>query len=686
MASESDPQQSADNNTHKMSQYIEEIGQLRGRLEQTESQSRRQIEYLERALETNRQLLQEIYRSRGWRIWMGITLPVRILRRIQSGLKRALSRPWLIPSMVYEAWQSLREEQMGALERLVKFPLKDVSNPHDPEYQAWINTFEELSEAQKHRFKALARASDNGQKITLAIFLKGQAVAGLDLSLNSVKAQTYPHWEVWVVADAAAVDAVKNLIPTGDSRFNVSAISTDGFQRALNELIQNSESNFIGLLQPGDQLAADALSFVAMEIDAHPHAALIYSDEDKIDGQGYRYDHYFKADYCPDLVLSQDYISRFGLFNRNLALRLGGVSAGYGDAAIYELMLRICFESDKAEIRHIERILYHIGDDAESESIVDVGDRVNALQDLLQKQGVTAEVSESPLLEGCVRIRYLLPDPQPLISIIIPTRNGLALLKQCIESIQQKTDYQNYEILVVDNNSDEPEMLAYLEGLDGAAGISVLPYPGTFNFSAINNFAVEHAKGELLAFLNNDIEVIEPSWLNEMASLAIREQTGAVGARLWYPDDRLQHAGVIVGIRGLAGHAMKFLPKDSPGYQGRAMLVQNYSALTAACLVVRKEVFKLVGGFDEINLAVAFNDVDFCLRLVEAGYLNVWTPFAELYHHESATRGAEDTMEKQLRFQGEVHYMLKRWEQYLEHDPAYNSNLTRVTEGFELSW
>ncbi|MEJ2619056.1 MAG: glycosyltransferase family 2 protein [Candidatus Thiodiazotropha sp.] len=686
MVNDSDPSDSTEYNSHKLSQYLEEIGQLRGALEQTESQSRRQIEYLERMLEQSQQQLQQIYRSRGWRIWMGITLPLRILRIIRPDFKRLLTTPWLIPSTISQARQFLRDEDRDALERLEKRSLKDASNPHDAEYQAWINNFELANEPQTVGVEASANTISQAVKIALVMVLKGQGLDDLKISLDSLFEQKHPLWELWLIGSAAMVEAAKQVLPESDKRIRFSVSSTDDIDQEIDNIIHDTNSDLIGQLQPGDRLAEDALYYVAVENEAHPEAVLIYSDEDKMDGQGYRYNHYFKPDYNPDLILSQDYISRLGLFRRSKALQLGGVSSGYGDAVFYELMLRICRSSDNAEIRHIERVLYHIGEDGVCGFMASVDQRISAVQSLLADGEVQAEVSKSPLIEGGVRVRYLMPDSLPLVSIIIPTRNGLHLLKQCIESIQQKTDYKNYEILIVDNHSDEPEMLAYLEKLNDQAAIRVLPYPGIFNFSAINNFAVKQAKGELLAFLNNDIEVISNSWLDEMASHALREQTGAVGARLWYPDDRLQHAGVIVGIRGLAGHAMKFLPMGLAGYQGRALQVQNYTALTAACLVVRKEVFSAVGGFDEVNLAVAFNDVDFCLRLVEAGYSNVWTPFAELYHHESATRGAEDTQEKQLRFQGEVHYMLKRWERYLEHDPAYNRNLTRVTEGFELSW
>ncbi|RMU65027.1 hypothetical protein ALP29_201365 [Pseudomonas syringae pv. avii] len=247
------------------------------------------------------------------------------------------------------------------------------------------------------------------------------------------------------------------------------------------------------------------------------------------------------------------------------------------------------------------------------------------------------------------------------------------------------TTYTHYEIILIDNGSDDPESLEYFAQLDLEENIRVLRDDGPFNYSALNNAAVRIANGELIGFINNDIEVISPEWLSEMVSIALQPKVGAVGARLWYPDNTLQHGGVIVGLGGVAGHSHKYLPKGAPGYFCRAELIQEFSAVTAACLIVKKSIVDEVGGLDEENLKVTFNDVDFCLRVQEAGYLNVWTPFAELYHRESATRGHEDTPQKQQRFSQEVQYMKSRWPQMLV-DYVYNPNLTLDYEDFSLAW
>jgi len=299
-----------------------------------------------------------------------------------------------------------------------------------------------------------------------------------------------------------------------------------------------------------------------------------------------------------------------------------------------------------------------------------------------QKINASAEISGHDY-----RVRYSLPAPPPMVTLIIPTRNGLQLLRPCIDGILKKTAYPNYEILIVDNASHDPETLQYFNELLSESRVRVLRDEHPFNYSALNNTAAKSAHGEVLGLLNNDLDVISPDWLSEMVGIAMQPKVGAVGARLWYPNETIQHAGVILGIMGGAGHAHKGFPKWNHGYVRRANLIQGLSAVTGACLVIRKAIYEEVGGLDETNLQVAFNDIDFCLRVREAGYRNVWTPYAELYHHESATRGRDDdTPEKQARFAKEVQYMTQRWGDQLLNDRAYSPNLTLDHEDFSLAW
>jgi GT2 family glycosyltransferase len=341
------------------------------------------------------------------------------------------------------------------------------------------------------------------------------------------------------------------------------------------------------------------------------------------------------------------------------------------------------------QVRHVPHVLYHARVEAEGGApfswagacATQAGEK--ALNDHYRRMGVQAAAT----VDGHgYRTRYAMPDPAPMVTLIIPTRNGLELLRQCIGSILEKTAYPNYEILVIDNGSDDPAALAYLQALQSDARVRVVRDDRPFNFSALNNAAVELARGELIGLVNNDIEVISPDWLAEMAGHALRSGVGAVGARLLFPDDTLQHAGLILDLVNVALQFHRNLPRQEAGCYGRASLTQNFSAVTAACMVLRKKVYQEVGGFNETHLQVAYNDVDLCLRLRRAGYRNVWTPYAELYHHESATRGYETTPEKRSRFADEMMYMKLRWRDWLMSDPAYSPNLVFGAEHCNLAW
>ena len=357
------------------------------------------------------------------------------------------------------------------------------------------------------------------------------------------------------------------------------------------------------------------------------------------------------------------------------------------------MALRFIEKLQPEQIRHIPRVLYHWrviegstagGAEAKPYAVIAAE---KAIQEHLDRRQIDATAAEDEGLPGAIRVRYQLPLQQPLVSIIIPTYNGYAILKQCIDSIIEKTSYVNYEILIVDNNTHDRETLRYLNDLPVMQPrIRVIRYPKPFNFAAINNMAVEQARGELVALLNNDIEVINANWLSEMVSHALRPEVGVVGARLWYPNDALQHGGVVLGIGGVAGHSHKGFPRGNNGYFSRAVLIQNFCAVTGACMILRKEHYHAVGGMNAEHLSVAFNDVDLCLKLHDRGLRNVWTPYAELYHHESISRGHEDTPEKIARFEKERFYMQQQWHQYLAADPCYSPNLSIVAEDFSYAW
>ena len=356
---------------------------------------------------------------------------------------------------------------------------------------------------------------------------------------------------------------------------------------------------------------------------------------------------------------------------------VGGFRGEYNGAQDYDLFLR-CIE--KAErIGHIPKILYHWRVHQESTAdnplskmyAYEAGKK--AIEQHLKRCGVMAKVSKTENL-GFYRVKYQ-QEGNPVVSILIPNKDQKETLDQCLKSIEEHTDYENYEIIIIENNSTEKETFEYYKQIRNPK-IRVIEWKDEFNYSAINNYGVRNAKGEYLLFLNNDIEVIHSDWLREMLSNCQREEVGAVGAKLYYPDNTVQHAGVIVGIGGVAGSVFVGLKRGYTGYMHRASIQQNLSAVTAACMMVKKPVFEEVGGFEE-KLKVAFNDIDFCLKIREKGYLIVYDPYVELYHYESKTRGAEDTTEKIRRFQSEIEYMRSHWNSILKNgDPAYNPNLS----------
>jgi GT2 family glycosyltransferase len=677
--------QSADSNESCVSNYLEEMHQLRARLAQSESYYQKHLKFLELKLDQSQSELKELVNSRGWRLWMGATLPIRFTRLLFSRIGEIRRNPMRTKDILVEVLREISDTRWSYTERYQWQPSTESSIILDPEYLAWINNYSNFKSDAIEISQKLLNYS-NKPYFTIILILDDEQANDLSSTIDTLLDQSYGQWQVWLLGLNACNDIVADQVKR-DSRINYMMLSNhDEYAGVFNEILMSPKSDFITVIHQGDRLAPSSLAFTALEIVENQHAKLIYSDEDKIDKHGNRYDHYLKPDYNPDLLLGEDYISRNGWAKCDILRALGGYHEGLGCALHYDALLRICSISSVNEIRHIDRIIFHAGSFSVRSAEKAVAGRMVAVSKCLTDSGHNVEVVESKLYEGGIRVRFLLPEKPPLVSIIIPTRNGLTLLRQCLDSIYEKTNYSPYEIIIVDNNTDDENTIQYLQSLSGEENINVLSYPGEFNYSAINNFAVQHARGEVLAFLNNDIEVIEPDWLDEMVSLALRDNTGAVGAMLWYPDDRIQHAGVVLGVRGLAGHAMRFLSKGYGGYHGRAVMLQNYSAVTAACLVVRKKIFDDINGFDQENLAVAFNDVDFCLRLLEKGYRNVWTPYAELYHHESASRGGEDTPEKQQRFLAELAYMRREWSAYIQHDPAYNESLTRATENFDLAW
>ncbi len=513
-------------------------------------------------------------------------------------------------------------------------------------------------------------------------------------AIESVINQVYPNWELCIADDASKNPKtleVLNFYQNKDHRIKVIFRSQNGhISLASNSAVEIASGDFIALLDHDDLLPKDALFWVANAINKNPGASLIYSDEDKIENSGKRSDPYFKCDWNYSLFLSQNMISHLGVYRTKILKEIGGFREGYEGSQDYDLALRFIEKIDSSQIIHIPRILYHWRIHPFSTAKVSdikpyaVINAQKAISDHLHRKNVSATVEILPTF--MYRVKYHLPEKLPFVSIIIPTRNNKSCLEKCISSLLSKTTYHHFEVLIIDNNSDDFKTLDFLNSLKADKRIKILKDTMPFNFSAINNRAVSHVRGEHLCFLNDDTEVISPDWLGEMVSIILQPGIGIVGAKLWYPDKTLQHGGVILGIGGVGAHAHKGIPYNNHGYFNRANLIQEFSAVTAACMLIQKKLFDEVGGFDEGNLGVAFNDVDLCLKVRSLGYRIVWTPYSELYHHESTSRGDDFHPEKIDRFFKENDFIINKWGEIIKNDPYYSPNLTLGSEDFGLAW
>ncbi len=562
-----------------------------------------------------------------------------------------------------------------------------ATKPQDA-YQAWIEKYEQLSAQEKTYLAHRWLVNGQGSLISIVMPVSFQSGKHLDVALRSVKEQIYPHWQLLIVTDPMLDDGAKAIIRNhalGDSRIKLIYSAVDGdLTTALNTGLNHAEGRFVHFLTSSDQLAETSLLWVAEAIAAEPEAKLLYGDEDLIGEKNSRSRPYFKPDYNYELHLAQDLMGKACFYDSELLRRLGGFRHVAGEVIHWDATLRAVENLSERQIKHISRILYHkrqpgTGQEPEKAS----GVHTAIVEQHLQGRNISAQVVPAPEMPGCNRVIYTLPDPAPKVCIIVPTRDRGDLLERCVHSIRTKSTYTNYEILIIDNGSTEPGTQSLLRRLS-YDGVRVERLDIPFNYSAINNFAARKTDAELLCFLNNDTEVITPGWLEELASIALQNGVGAVGARLWSPDGRLQHAGIITGIGGIAGHAHKGLARGDTGYFGRAVLHQDMSALTGACLMVKRSVFEQLSGFDEA-LPVSLNDVDLCLRLQQQGYRNVWTPYAELIHHEGASRGLDSEMHRRPRVAMEIMLFHARWGGRIFLDPAYNPNLSLENADFALA-
>ena len=526
-------------------------------------------------------------------------------------------------------------------------------------------------------------------KISIIVPVYNVEPKWLNKCIKSITKQYYENWELCLHDDASTnQDTIKCLRKwkKKDPRIKVQfGEKNQHISGASNDALKLASGDFIGLLDHDDELTLDALYEVVKALNNKPELDFIYSDEDKISVDDVLTGPYFKSDFNIDLFLCHNYISHFSVIRKSLGDKVGWFRKGYEGSQDYDLFLRIIDKTEK--IHHIPKVLYHWRTIAGSTSS-EYDEKsychttsIKALEDYLKRNKIEGSIKKG-LAKGTFKVdRKIIKEE--LVSIIVPFKDTPDLIEQLLKSLKNTT-YKNYELLLVSNNSKDESVFSIIkEYQKNDTRIKLLEYNVPFNFSQINNWAVRKAKGDYLLLLNNDIQVIEPEWLKEMMSHIQRDEVGAVGAKLLYPNNTLQHAGIIAGLGGIAGHSHKHLPDKAAGYFFRPHLIQDLSGCTAACLLTKRAVYNKVGGLNEKKLKIAFNDVDFCLKIRKAGYLIVYTPYAKLYHHESVSRGYEDTPEKQERFQRECEYMYKTWGKALK-DPYYNVNLSLAYEDFRL--
>ena len=558
-------------------------------------------------------------------------------------------------------------------------------------YQKWITRhLPGKAELEKQRRTKLKYSP----KISIVVPLYKTPEKYLRRLVESVQEQTYSNWEL-CLSDGSGADSpvagILKQLAASDKRIKViphdSALQ---ISENTNSAIEAATGDFIAFADHDDELTPHALFECVKALNDHPGTLVVYSDEDKMSMDGHKFfQPHFKPDYNPDLLCTVNYICHLFVVSRKVIDQVGMLRKEFDGAQDYDFIFR-CVEAVKdEEIYHVPKILYHwrchedsTAENPESKTYAFEAGR-RAVQEHYNRTGIQAKVLDGEFL-GLYRTEFI-RDHDPLVSIIIPNKDHIDDLKRCMDSIDQKSTYQNYEYVIVENNSTDPATFEYYKKLEAEnEKVHVVYWDGVFNYSAINNYGASFARGEYFLLLNNDTEIINPNCLEELLGYCMRSDVGAVGARLYYEDDTIQHAGVVIGFGGIAGHCFVLQPRGTTGYCHRIICAQDYSAVTAACMMVKRTAFEEVGGLSE-ELQVAFNDIDFCMKLRKAGYLIVYNPYAELYHYESKSRGLEDTPEKVARFNREISVFEKRWPDILRNgDPYYNPNLTLKSQDFSL--
>ena len=595
------------------------------------------------------------------------------------------------PDTLYQNYL-LSQNKLPSPEQAAMNTDSEIPPSDNLQYQKWLK----LNYPRSAQLKKIAQAASKltyQPLISIIVPVHNPEETYLRQAINSVLEQVYPNWELCLADDRSSKPQVRSVLEEyagRDERIKVTYRTENGhICRTSNSALELATGEYVALLDHDDRLPPHALAKVVELLNQHPEADFIYSDEDKIDEQNVHKDPFFKPDWCPDSFLSRMYTCHLGVYRRSLVEQVGNFRVGFEGSQDYDLVLRVTEQTDK--IFHIPDVLYHWRIHSQSTAgkadakpyATDAAQK--ALNEAIARRGEPGKVTPRPNFPGVYTVRYQIAEPK-LVSILIPTKDLADTLDVCLKSIFTQTTYPNYEVIVIDNGSTEAKTKRCLElwQQQQPDRFSYYDYDVPFNYSQINNYAVSKAQGDYLLFLNNDTEVITPDWLEAMVEQAQRPSIGAVGSLLLYPDDTIQHAGVVLGIGGVAGHSHKHFHVSQSGYISQAVSINNYSAVTGACMMCRREVFEAVDGFEE-RLAIAFNDVDLCLKIASEGYRNIYLPHVALYHYESKSRGYEDTRAKQVRFAGEVNYMRQKWGYICDRDPCYNLNLTKSHEDYSLN-
>ncbi|MFO1311871.1 MAG: glycosyltransferase [Burkholderiales bacterium] len=559
------------------------------------------------------------------------------------------------------------------------------------DYAEWIARYDRLDEEGRAALRAVVASLARTPLISVLVPTYESDLTHLRAAVDSVRSQLYPHWELCIVDDGSRSDALKSYLSElrSDARTRVEERSrNEGISAALNAALAMARGEFVAFLDHDDLLHEAALLRVAQALDAHPDAQLLYTDEDMLDEHGVRTQPHMKPDWNEAWIRTSNYVLHLCVARTSTARAIGGFRPPFDGVQDWDFVLRMAEAAGTAHIVHVPHVLYHwrVGRGSTAAGVnqkpgIEAAQQ-RAAEDMLARRGLAATVTRS---STGLRIRYRIPDPPPLVSIVIPTKDAAALLRRCVASIEARTDYAAHEIVIVDHESGEPEAVALLDELRRRPNCRIVPYAGTFNYAAECNLGVAHARGDIVVLLNNDVEVENADWLSLLVGHVLQPDVGVAGALLLYPDDTIQHAGVILGLNGTGDRPYLGYRRGHAGIAGRATSAQDVTAVVTASAAVRRDVYLEADGMDE-SFAVSHNDLDFCLRVRALGYRNVLDPAVVLHHREGASRGLENSPADRARAEGEAARFRERWRAVIDRDPCYNPNLTLTGAAFALAW